>query len=90
MVTRSTECFDIINGTKGKLGDFLLAPEIWTIQGEYDAITDLSKSFQFKLTALVQDQDARIVTNPHVAVRSGKLRHNAEAAKTHSRCDVGC
>lgn len=42
------------------------------IQGQFDAIADLSKSFQLNLTALVEHQDARVVTNPHVAVRRGE------------------
>lgn len=65
--------YDIVNGTKGKVADLLLAPGSGAIQGKYDAITGLSKSFQLNLTALVEDQDARVVTNPHVAVRSGQL-----------------
>ena len=64
--------YDVVNGAKGKVSYLRFAPGAGGVQGEYDAISDLSTSFQLNLTALVEDQDARVVTNPHVPVRSGE------------------
>ena len=68
-----TWSFDIVNGVKGKLSDLTFAPGAGAAQGLYNVIADLDKSFRLNLTALVSDSEARVVTNPHVAVRSGAV-----------------
>ncbi|HAG72096.1 MAG TPA: hypothetical protein DCL66_07805 [Gammaproteobacteria bacterium] len=63
----------MVNGVKGKLSDLTFAPGAGAAQGLYNVIADLDKSFRLNLTALVGDSEARVVTNPHVAVRSGAV-----------------
>lgn len=67
--------YDIVDGTKGKVSELLVAPGAGTIAGNYEALADLPKSFRFNLTALVADSEAKVVTNPHIAVRSGQPGH---------------
>lgn len=64
--------YNIIDGSKGEISDLLLAPGTGGFSGNYEALADLPESFRLNLTALVQDSDARVVTNPHIAVRSGR------------------
>jgi type II secretory pathway component GspD/PulD (secretin) len=64
--------YDIVSGEKGKVSNLLALPGAGTLSGNYEALADLPKSFRLNLTALVQDSEARVVTNPHVAVRSGE------------------
>lgn len=67
--------YDIVDGSKGKVSDVLIASGAGTIAGSYEALAELPKSFRFNLTALVQDSEAKVVTNPHIAVRSGQPGH---------------
>ena len=67
-----TWSYNIIDATKGKLSDSVILPGAGTVSGSYEAIADLPKSFRANLTALVQDNEAKVVTNPHIAVRSGQ------------------
>ncbi len=64
--------YDIVGGAKGNVSDLLVVPGAGTVTGMYEAIADLPKSFKLNITALVEEEEARIVTNPHVAVRSGQ------------------
>lgn len=64
--------FDIVNAQKGKVSDATFSPGGGLISGQYDVIADLDKAFRLNLRALVDEEEARIVTNPHVAVRSGQ------------------
>lgn len=63
--------FDIINAQKGNVSGLTLAPGAGLVSGMYDVISDLGKAFRLNLVALVEKNQARVVTNPHVAVRSG-------------------
>ncbi len=65
--------YDIVDGSKGQVSDALIAPGVGAIAGNYEAVADLSEAFRFNLTTLVQDSDAKVVTNPHIAVRSGQI-----------------
>ncbi len=64
--------YDIIDGSKGDISDFVAAPGAGVIAGTYEALADLPESFRLNLAALVQDSNAKVVTNPHIAVRSGE------------------
>lgn len=64
--------FDILNAKKGNVSDATFAPGAGLISGQYDVIADLDKAFRLNLRALVDKQEARVVTNPHLAVRSGQ------------------
>ena len=66
-----TWAFDITNAQKGNVSGLTLAPGAGLISGMYDVISNLGKSFRLNLVALVENNQARVVTNPHVAVRSG-------------------
>ena len=68
-----TWAFDIVNGAKGDISDLSFAPGAGEAQGQFNVIADLDESFRLNLTALVGDSEARVVTNPHVAVRSGAV-----------------
>lgn len=63
--------FDVMNAQKGNVSGLTLSPGAGLVSGMYDVIADLDKAFKLNLVALVEDSDARVVTNPHVAVRSG-------------------
>ena len=67
-----TWTYNIIEGTKGRLSDANIGLGAGTISASYEAIADLPKTFRASLTALVEDNEAKVVTNPHIAVRSGK------------------
>lgn len=64
--------FDIVNAQKGKVSDATFSPGGGLVTGQYDVIADLDKAFRVNLRALVDVNEARVVTNPHVAVRSGQ------------------
>ena len=68
-----TWTYNIIDGTKGKISDGVIAPGAGTISASYEAIADLPKTFRASLTALVEENEAKVITNPHIAVRSGQV-----------------
>ncbi len=67
--------YDILDGTKGKVSDISFIPGVGRVSGYYESLADLPNTFRLNLTALVQDSDAKVVTNPHIAVRSGQPGH---------------
>lgn len=67
-----TWAFDIIEGTKSRVSDLSYVPGLGNLSGLYEVIADLPEAFRLNLTALVADNEARVVTNPHVAVRNGE------------------
>jgi type II secretory pathway component GspD/PulD (secretin) len=64
--------FDIVNAQRSEISDLTVAPGAGLLSGQYDVIADLDESFRFNLTTLIEDSYARVVTNPHIAVRSGQ------------------
>jgi type IV pilus assembly protein PilQ len=64
--------YDILGGKKGDISDLQIIPGEGVVSGTYEMIADLPTVFKFNLSALVGNNEARVVTNPHVAVRSGQ------------------
>ena len=62
--------FDVTNATYGRISDGSSKPP-GVISGTYNFVTQIKKPFKFNLVALVTDDLARVVTNPHVAVQNG-------------------
>ena len=65
--------FDITNGQFGRLDkiDFTTGA-INGFQFAFNGINRLSPQFQMNLTALISENKAKIVTNPHLVVKSGE------------------
>lgn len=65
---------DITKGTSGNFNNASLTPSASesTASVLYNAVTKLTPSFQFNIRALVNDDKAKILTNPHLVVESGK------------------
>ncbi|MEL7118333.1 MAG: hypothetical protein AAFO07_02800, partial [Bacteroidota bacterium] len=65
---------DITNGTSGNFGNGSFTPGATesTASALYNAVTKLTPNFQFNLRALVEDDKAKVLTNPHLVVESGK------------------
>lgn len=65
--------FNVVDGTRERVSDVSYNPGIGFLGGVYDAVAELSDSFRLNLTALIADSEARVITNPHLAVRSGAV-----------------
>ena len=65
---------DITRGTSGNFssGSFTPGANESTTSFLYNAVTKLTPGFQFNLRALVNDDRAKVLTNPHLVVESGK------------------
>ncbi len=65
---------DITRGTSGNFSNASFTPGVneSTNSFLFNAVTKLSPGFQFNLRALVSDDKAKVLTNPHLVVESGK------------------
>lgn len=65
---------DITKGTSGNFNNASFTPSAneSTASFLYNAVTKLTPSFQFNIRALVNDDKAKVLTNPHLVVESGK------------------
>ncbi len=66
--------FDIINATSGSIGGARYTPAAreGSIEFDFKSVAKLLPEFQFNLQALVNEDKAKIVTNPHLAVEAGE------------------
>lgn len=64
---------DITNGTTGNFNNARYTPgsRSGEISFGYNAVTKLTPGFQFNLRALVSEDRAKVLTNPHLVVESG-------------------
>ncbi|MCB0584510.1 MAG: type II and III secretion system protein [Phaeodactylibacter sp.] len=64
---------DITQGSSGNFGNINYTPGSpgGQLSFDYSAITNLTPNFQFNLRALVSEDKAKVLTNPHLAVKSG-------------------
>lgn len=64
---------DIATGTTGNFGSVNYSPGVQgsTLSFLYNAVTKLTPSFQMNLQALVSNDKAKVLTNPHLVVESG-------------------
>jgi type II secretory pathway component GspD/PulD (secretin) len=71
--------FDIVNGTYGRTGDINYLPGSSGIKGQdvisatYNFISKLKPNFKVNLQALIANDLANVVTNPHVVVLNGEI-----------------
>ncbi|MFQ5771166.1 MAG: type II secretion system protein GspD [bacterium] len=66
---------DVSKGTFERISDLSYAPGSITsssLEFAYNFIGHLDPTFTFNLTNLVQDNKAKVITNPHLAVRNGE------------------
>jgi type II secretory pathway component GspD/PulD (secretin) len=63
--------FDVTNATFGRVSNGGYRPGAGIISGTYNFVTQMKTPFKFNLVALVTDNLARIITNPHIAVQNG-------------------
>lgn len=74
---------DVTKGTYGRLGSAIISPGVQNgISFAYNFLNALDPSFSINLANLVQDNRARVVTNPHIAVRNGE---NARISLTQDK-----
>ena len=64
--------FDVTNATAGRISNGSYRPGAGIISGMYNFVTQMKQPFKFNLIALVTDDLARIITNPHIAVQNGQ------------------
>lgn len=66
---------DITRGTTGNFNGISYAPgaQEKNLTFLYNAVTKLTPNFQFNLKALVSNDRAKVLTNPHLVVESGKM-----------------
>jgi general secretion pathway protein D len=65
--------YDITSGTSGRIDNGSAFDVAGAISGTYNFLSKLSPSFKFNLQALVEDQNANIVTNPHVVAINNEM-----------------
>lgn len=71
--------FDIVNGTYGRTGDINYLPGSSGIKGQdmisatYNFVSKLKPNFKVNLQALIANNLANVVTNPHVVVVNGEM-----------------
>ncbi|MBX2872931.1 MAG: type II and III secretion system protein [Saprospiraceae bacterium] len=65
---------DITQGKSGNFNNTSFTPSASasTASFLYNSVTKLAPSFQFNIRALVNDDKAKVLTNPHLVVESGK------------------
>lgn len=65
--------FDITQGTTGNLNGIKFSPGSTGGQFSvgYNAVTNLTPNFQINIRALVNEDKAKVLTNPHLVVKSG-------------------
>lgn len=65
---------DITKGTTGNFNNASFTPSAneSTASFLFNSVTKLTPSFQFNIRALVNDDKAKVLTNPHLVVESGK------------------
>ena len=65
---------DITRGTTGNFGDVNFTPGAAgnSLSFLYNSVTKLTPAFQLNLRAMVSNDKAKVVTNPHLVVESGK------------------
>ncbi len=67
---------DIAKGTTGSFSGIRYSPGTTSdFSFLYNAVTKLAPSFQFNLRALVNEDRAKILTNPHLVAESGTQAH---------------
>ncbi len=66
---------DITNGTSGNFNGVNYTPGASgkNLTFLYNAVTKLTPNFQFNLKAMVSNDRAKVLTNPHLVVESGKM-----------------
>jgi len=58
--------YDVTSGSAGRISDGTISPGLGAIGGTYNFVSQLSPSFKVNLQALVEEENANVVTNPHI------------------------